>query len=291
MTRAFPGRFQGLLPLLGAALLLPGCLQFQKQTILMRVDPDADTLRLRLIEEGWYYLPWTLFGKSEGQDYAAMARDLGAMDHTLCFLTSPLSLDLQNKNPDLADFIAHFRIVDSGHFLNPSGQLSSWQDVQVTGWSEVLDRMNRAISDDILESYPNADDAHEGVEAETIALLREQARAGFAWLRLDSSGLSVHLVAGESQWKRWKAAVAEMLGEEAWRSFLVENSFSWTQNGTVGVFTIPMASEGFLAFQFWNSLDSYKPEFLEFIRSGRLPEGVKLEIDANRSLDSLLKDF
>ncbi|TAH34357.1 MAG: hypothetical protein EYC70_15540 [Planctomycetota bacterium] len=277
-------------------LAAPGCLSFQKQTLLMRVDPAEDTLRVRLIYEGWHHEPLVAFGQDKNPDHAEMARSLASLDHALCFFTPLLWLDLQDAEPEVAEFAAHFRILAHGHFLNPEGKLSSWQDVQLSDLTELLGRVNRGISRSILEDRDEGGAADDEFDAETRKLLRERAQEGHSWIRLDASGISFHLAASASQWKRWKADVLADVARDdeegaIWRNFLVENPLSFVQDGVAGIFSVAASTDGLITLQIWNDVDSYDPAFLEFLRGGDLPHDVTLRIDEDQTLATLLEEF
>ncbi len=180
-------KLTSILALLAVTLGAGGCIEFEKQTILMRYDRAKDVIHARLIYEGIY---------SGGDDIAEDFKELKktADRGTRFYLLDnwPLDFDVGAPEGDEDDqmknrLIRPFITVTNGTFyLDAEGRLSAWQDLEIKDAKKFFGTMNQAINLAVL-----AGEVRELKRADTkTGLLSKMAALGnHQWVSIDEDGV------------------------------------------------------------------------------------------------------
>ncbi len=141
-----------LLPLLAAALFLPGCLPYDEQEIRFRIDAARDRIDLLLVDRGLYHDSGGWFGagpEGAGKDLDRIAR--GERWVSLLYGLLPLPIDDPETHKTdfearIGSFLRENVAVEHGRFFRDAeGRLCWWQCVRLSKLSGFLDLANDAI--------------------------------------------------------------------------------------------------------------------------------------------------
>src|SRR5262245_16263120 len=147
-----------LLPLLGATLLLAGCLPYDEQEIRFRIDAARDRIDLLLVDRGLYHDQGGWFGggpESAGKDLDRIAKG----ERFVSLFNGFLPLAIDDLEPPKNEFEARLAsrlretvAVEHGRFFRDAeGRLCWWQCVRVSNLSGFLDLANDGIRSALAE--------------------------------------------------------------------------------------------------------------------------------------------
>ncbi len=189
----------GLIALL---LTLSGCIEFEKQTILVHLDRKADVVHARLIYEGIY---------ATGDVHKEFKElDTVAKRGTRFFLLDnwPLEFDVGDppegaklalKNSLIRPFV---KVTNGRFYRNEEGRLSAWQDLKIEKASKFFATLNRGFSLAVLTGQVRE---LRSSDARTKMLSKMAALANHEWVRIDEEGvLDFRFFASEADAMKFK---------------------------------------------------------------------------------------
>jgi hypothetical protein len=221
-----------LLPLLGAALLLAGCLPYDEQEIRFRIDAERDRIDLLLIDMGLHHDQGGWFSggpESAGEDLDRIAK--GERFVSLLYGFLPLAIDdLEPPKDDfearLGSYLREHVAVEHGRFFRDAdGRLCWWQCVRLSNLSGFLDLSNEWIRA-VLSDPRRLADFRKGLrleDEESGALLRRALEGKQPFLLRRGGALAFRFPASPeghrsllAQWvEEIRKAVLEDAGEQA----------------------------------------------------------------------------
>jgi len=194
----------------------PGCIEFERQTILLKLDRENDVLKARLIYQGIY---------SGGGSDKAFVEDMGELEDvakggTRFFLFDnwPMEVDLarpkkgETDKPAVAMMRRQTTLTNGTFFLDDEGKLSAWQDIEIKDVSKLLTNANRLLNLAILTGQA---DVLEDADDRSKELCRSLALAGHEWIRLDEKGLRFVFAASHEGAAKLKRSLLDDLVKQA----------------------------------------------------------------------------
>lgn len=251
-----------------AAVTLAGCVEFEKQTLLVRYDAETDVLTLRLVYEG-------IYGGDENVEKDRKDLKKAAESGTQFFLLDnwPFGVDLalpeegEKDDVGIAMLRPHAKVSNGTFFLNPDGKLSAWQDVTFTDVTKLLTKANQLLSLAVVAGKVDGlDDADEATKLAN----RKLALSGHQWLRVDKEGLHLEFAASRADMVRMRrglldeivkdarkpvekdAAEGELSSIEVALRILSENDISFARRGDRVKFTLYAGADGLVRGVWWN---------------------------------------
>jgi hypothetical protein len=291
--------------------LLGGCIEFEKQTLLVRRDAEKDEVHIRLIYEGIW-----AGGDDLAKDMAELRKVADRGTRFFLFDNWPLVVDVGRPEEGEKDEPANallrpFVTVTNGTFFkNADGKLSAWQDVRVVKASKVLLAMNRLVNLSIMTGkLDGLDDA----DAETLEICRNLAMAGHEWFRIDEKGIHCEFGVSKADAVKLKRAFLEELVESAVEAagkrekegeekpagldeaaavirILARNPFSWVHEGNRVRITLAADEHGVIRGETWNE-GEYVPNLLEPAEGRETPPKLPAPIDAEMTVEKLVEGF
>jgi len=312
-----------LLPLLGLLLfaLLAGCVEFEGQTILVRLDKATDTIHVRLIYHG-IYAAKDETDPSEGVDEALKQLKTVVDRGTRFYFFDnwPLEADVgppaegDEDKPGNALLRPFTKVRNGRFFLDREGKLCAWQDLEISKASEFLQQANRFISLAVLTGQV---DALKEADGTTRRLVQEWMTKGEPWVVLDGKGAALRLPVSDADATRIKTAVlmdavetvqrdvrradeANAKGETplpfertlagAQARMLAETRFSVIHEP--GSLTVRIAPDARGIFRLdWRNAGAYVSNLLEPVKQGEVPPELPLPVERQLREAELIERF
>jgi hypothetical protein len=286
-----------------AAMLLPSCLEFERQTILLKRDTASDTIRVRIIYEG-------IYSTAEDDDIAGDFETLVKMatpGHGFAVLDPILLFELKAPDSKVETLLAkHAKLENGAFFLNAEKKLSAWQDLRIEKAGELVAGLNEMVNAEMLA--PGADLG--GMDDETKKLLLAAAAKKHPWIVVDDGGVRVDFFASAADAEKTKEKFLHGFAEgviEAATSDLAEarssagallrnvsrNPVSWVHRGTaLSVALAPADGAGGTVKLDWWGVARYRPNLLEPSKpGGKKPPKLPAKMDAGMSVKKLVDEF
>jgi len=297
--------------------VLPACIEFEKQTILMKLDTEKDVLKARLVYQGIY---------SGGEDVAKDLKELTDVGEggTRFFLLDnwPLAVDLarpekgEADKPVVAMMRAQTTLTNGTFFLDDEGKLSAWQDIEIKDVSKLLVSANRLLNLAILTGKADPlDDADD----KTKELCKSLALAGHEWVKLDGDGLRFVFAASAADATKLKLNILDEIVKQAKKSYreneraetkaagededekdhgsvddleviiryIARNDFSWIHRGHELTLGLAPNEKGVIRLNCWNE-SGYEPNLLKPAKEGEAAPKLPAKIDETVKLEKLL---
>jgi len=285
-----------------AAMLLPSCLEFERQTILVRRDAATDTLLVRIIYEG-------IYSSAEPDKLGADLDTLAAYakpGHGFVVMDSLFSFELDAPKGAGTELLAkHGKLTNGAFFMNAEKKLSAWQDLRIEKATDFIAGMNALVSAEI--ATPGA--GPEGSDAETRKLLTDAAARKHAWFALDAAGLRFDFFASPADAEKMKAdflrdfaggAIEAAAGDTAEARSkpgallrtLSRNPVSWTHRGTALSLAVApdAAAPEVVRMEWWNEA-RYVANLLEAPKGGKKPPKLPAKLDGGATVAKLSAEF
>jgi len=201
---------------IGTLALLPGCVELDGQRICLRYVADRDELQFLLFYDGVHD------SKSKGQGEVVdqltkfvASGDVLLLDWPMHFDREAISNDLQKlekESPALMDLgrtaVDSIRSVPLGHYRDEKGRIGAAQMLVVSKASVLFGKLNALLNHEILTGEP------ERELRPIVDRMREGARRGEQWLRIDGHSIVMSAPVRPREWARMKAeALMDILGE------------------------------------------------------------------------------
>jgi hypothetical protein len=285
-----------------AAMLLPSCLEFERQTILMRRDTATDTLLVRIIYEGIYSTAEPEKLDSDFETLAAYAKP----GHGFVIMDPLFSFELDApKGAGAALLALHAKITNGAFFMNAEKKLSAWQDLRIEKATAFIAAVNSLAGDEVGSGRASPDSA----DPATLKLLADAAAKKHAWFTLDSAGLRFDFFASPADAEKMKAAFMRDFAGDAIEAAagdiaearskpgallrtLSRNPISWTHRGTaLSVAVAPdAAAPEVVRLEWWNE-SRYVANLLEAPKGGKKPPKLPAKLDGGATVAKLSADF
>jgi hypothetical protein len=279
-----------------AAAVLPSCLEVEKQTILLRRDGDA--LSVRIIYEGLYSS-----ADDPTEDLATLA-DTAKSGKAFMLFDPLFAFDLGKTDNPVAALLAKHGKLKNGTFFMADGKLAAWQDLKIERAGEFVAGLNKALNEAIARDGPGDD-----VDADTKKMILAAAGAGHAWIVLDDAGLHVRGPASRADVTHLKERFLRGFAEDvisAATSDLAEartsagallrtvsaNPFSFIDRGTEAEITLSSDATlaGAVRLTWWNAA-TYKPNLLAPAAKGAKPTPLPLKLDKAMTVKKLVDEL
>jgi hypothetical protein len=177
-------------------LLLPSCLEFDAQDVVIRHDQDKDRIDILLVYRGLY----ASGNNTQGDKMDKALKDLdGARLSGKCAFWNnwPFSIDPTGDMPTaLRALVDHVDVENGGLFTDPKGQLCAFQFVRVREAAAVLKAANTllelALQAALLQGFDGYGAAHR-VDDDTKDLVREFLRSGEKLLVVANNRIELRL--------------------------------------------------------------------------------------------------
>jgi len=206
--------------LLLALLACSGCIDFEKQTAVIVVDPKNDSARVLLVYEG-FHMSANKADKEVWQKDLAIVRTL-FQDKQGFYLVNPLFLQFLQEPPEFAKMPVlddpeekwraflrdHVAIPSASLFLNKQGKLCGSQTLAVHGLGKLVRHVNERISEEFLKDVKHrlANEKNRGDDWDVTSLLRVQnaAENHFQWQHVEPGRISFTPIGSQRCLTRWK---------------------------------------------------------------------------------------
>jgi hypothetical protein len=320
----------GMLALGVLVASLGGCIEFEKQTILVKLDPEADVFRMRLVYEGIYG------GGDDLEKDLALLRKVGERGTVFYLLDNwPMEIDVgkpeegESDTPVAAILRPYTTVTNGTFFRNAEGKLCAWQDVEVRKASVILLALNRLVSGAVLLGKA---DPLKNADAETRELCKALALSGHAWFRIDREGLHLTFQASADDVAKLKRGLLELAAKQAVEAAADEmkeeatakedegaktepsgakvegkgdgsisdqerlyrvfsrNPFSWVQRGDTVTVSLPADDRGVVVGRTWN-VTRYVPNLLEPAKGQEKPPELPAKVDPEMTVEKLVEGF
>jgi hypothetical protein len=180
------------------ALSSAGCLDFDKQTIVVGFVPDKDEVHVLFVYEGLHVAgkeKSDLKKAQEGLTELLTTQKAFYVGHPM--LRMPLQPD--EKTPSAKDkkifdlFGKHLSLGKAEAFLGADDRLGAAQVLTIKDARQFVDRVNELISEGVAEDLERAlkDPKTPKEDLESLRLIRKAAKERFAWVRLEPGRLRV----------------------------------------------------------------------------------------------------
>ena len=182
----------------GLLALLPSCLEFDAQEIIIRHDADKDQIDCVLIYRG-LHADGNLRRADHERVESALAEYESVLETGKFALWSnwPAAFNLaQTDRSPLAPLAEHIDIENGGLFTDPKGELCGYQFLRIRQASAFLDKANQLLKvalEGLLLTGIQSTELQHRFDAETRDLVREHLRSGQALLSLEGNRLAAHL--------------------------------------------------------------------------------------------------
>lgn len=215
---------------LAASLLVGGCsrvIEFERQTITIRHDPEADTVHVRLVHRGVFTpLPATTTeGDQQRLDDAVAAIERianGAREFMIADGTTRLLIDeMAAKDAEGTDgesitdperamrreIYPLVHLIDHVAFVDEESRLGFVQHFEIRPWSEFERRTNELIGraaiahDEAIRA--GTSQRVKGSDAEGDALRVVKARAGTPWFAIRDGQWRVEIAMSRAEYEDW----------------------------------------------------------------------------------------
>jgi hypothetical protein len=140
------------------ALALSGCIDFEKQTIVVVTAPEKDELHVLLVYEGLHVSGGRQRAEEQLQKFVESQQEFCITDNWLGRVDLAPSKDGKEdtENPRRANRLraltrSHFAISNGTFFINPDGQLSGWQQIAVRNASQYVAGVNGLLAEAFAE--------------------------------------------------------------------------------------------------------------------------------------------
>jgi len=204
-----------------------GCIDFEKQTAVIVVDPKNDSARVLLLYEGFhaqnegFHANANKADKEEWQKDQAILRTL-FKDKQGFYLINPLFLQFLQEPPEFAKMPVlddpeekwraflrdHVAIPSASLFVNKQGKLCGSQTLAIHGLGKLVRHINDRLSEEFLKDIKPrlADEKKRGDDWDVTSLLRVQnaAENHYQWLRVEPGRISFTMIGSQRCLTRWK---------------------------------------------------------------------------------------
>lgn len=169
---------------LAALLLIPGCLDFAKQTVLIKFDEKTEKVTILSVYER-FHVNRGLSKKDSLKDAKeSLSKFVGDEPNVVVF-SKWINLNLIPEDDDPPEVnsikrrLAAVMKIDRGRLLlNERGELSGFQTITIFDRTALVKVVNDSISD-LVRSQPSL-----GMSDETDRLVKEAAKRGHRWVKI-----------------------------------------------------------------------------------------------------------
>jgi hypothetical protein len=222
----------------GLALLLlsgPGCLQFEKQTIVAVFPPGTQEVRCLLVYEGLQ----ANSDKKEDLERARKALTEVFEKEAGFYLLMDIPFELKIHDTDQGDERGfkqlvgkHLKIHKGAFFLDKDGRLCAYQTLNIRDRDKLVERLNGLISAGLntwaTEQLGNlAGKEGPRPDAETLRMIQTASGKMYPWLRLEPGRLSLTVPATPEGARFFKKDF--LTPEKRQLAMWVDNPFSFDQ--------------------------------------------------------------
>lgn len=198
---------------LATLILIPGCLEFKKQTLILKFDDKSDKITILSVCEGFYVGGGRLDKKEALKDAKDSLAEFVGEEPAFRYLAGWISLSVKPMPDDSAEVVANKRriapIVEIGRgklFLNEDGRLSGTQTVTIKDRKAFEKSLNELFSQQVANTKSTPE-----VSAESLDLMSKAAAEGHKWVTITPGRCLIDLpMTGEDADK----VLAKVMGEK-----------------------------------------------------------------------------
>jgi hypothetical protein len=263
-------------------VLLQGCVEFERQTIVWRHDVDRDELRMVMIYEG------IQAGNEVDAEELGELRSVLLRPRTFFFSNWIFEYDRDvwlemrddvraNRDEVSPEFYAavmrlnelvldNVRVDNGDFYLNDANKLAGYQRVTFSNVSAIVAAANALMNTALLDEELDASDIAYGSASEGMVL--DAAYAGHEWITLYEGELRLRLPTARTDYEELRLELAD---DDYWLAY-TEAGMRWTYvNGVQElVFGEPWASRNSMSVAVDDS--PYQPNLLDFVEEEGLLE-------------------
>ena len=171
---------------LATLILIPGCLEFKKQTLILKFDDKSDKITILSVCEGFYVGGGRLDKKEALKDAKDSLAEFVGEEPAFRYLAGWIAVSVKPMPDDSAEVAANKRrmapIVEIGRgklFLNEDGRLSGTQMVTIKDRKAFETALNELYSQQVAKTKSTPE-----VSAESLDLMHKAAAEGHKWVTI-----------------------------------------------------------------------------------------------------------